>query len=130
MSGLRDRCPSCSRRLIITRFDTTFRLSDRTERLCFGIPGGLCEDCHQLYIDPELIELLDLGRRPLRVRHRERRRAPGGGLVLGRLTAGSVLPLPRTTGGCPGAASTRRRAGDPVLHPEREGEPDLALRRP
>ena len=31
-----------------------------SERLCFGIPGGLCEDCHQLYIDPELIELLDL----------------------------------------------------------------------
>ena len=61
MSGLRDRCPGCSRRLIITRFDTTFRLPDRTERLCFGIPGGLCEDCHQLYIDPELIELLDLG---------------------------------------------------------------------
>ena len=61
MSGLRDRCPSCSRRLIITRFDTTFRLPDRSERLCFGIPGGLCEDCHQLYIDPELIELLDLG---------------------------------------------------------------------
>ena len=52
MSGLRDRCPGCSRRLIITRFDTTFRLPDRTERLCFGIPGGLCEDCHQLYIDP------------------------------------------------------------------------------
>ena len=23
-------------------------------------PGGLCEDCHQLYIDPDLIELLDL----------------------------------------------------------------------
>ena len=61
MSGLRDRCPGCSRRLIITRFDTTFRLSDRTERLCFGIPGGLCEDCHQLYIDPELIELFGLG---------------------------------------------------------------------
>ena len=31
------------------------------ERLCFGIPGGLCEDCPQLYIDPDLIELLDLG---------------------------------------------------------------------
>jgi hypothetical protein len=29
--------------------------------LCFGIPGGLCEDCSQLYIDPALIELLDLG---------------------------------------------------------------------
>ena len=35
--------------------------ADRSERLCFGIPGGLCEDFHQLYIDPELIELLDLG---------------------------------------------------------------------
>jgi hypothetical protein len=61
MSGLRDRCPGCSRRLVITRFDTTFRLPDKSERLCFGIPGGLCEDCHQLYIDPELIDLLDLG---------------------------------------------------------------------
>jgi len=61
MSGLNDRCPGCGRRLIITRFDTTFRLADMTERLCFGIPGGLCEYCHQLFIDPELIELLDLG---------------------------------------------------------------------
>ena len=60
MSGSRERCPQCSRQLINTRFDTTFRLTDGVERLCFGIPGGLCEDCHQLYIDPELIELLDL----------------------------------------------------------------------
>jgi hypothetical protein len=61
MSRSLDRCPACSHRLITTRFDTTFRLPDRSERLCFGIPGGLCEDCHQLYIDPDLIELLDLG---------------------------------------------------------------------
>ncbi len=61
MSGSRERCPQCSRQLINTRFDTTFRLTDGVERLCFGIPGGLCEDCHQLYIDPDLIELLDLG---------------------------------------------------------------------
>ena len=61
MSSSRERCPRCSRRLVVTRFDTTFRLPDRTERLCFGIPGGLCEDCHQLYIDPSLIDLLDLG---------------------------------------------------------------------
>jgi hypothetical protein len=60
MTRLRERCPRCSHRLIITRFDTTFRLPDRSERLCFGIPGGLCEDCHQLYIDHDLIELLDL----------------------------------------------------------------------
>src|SRR3954449_959388 len=60
MSRLRERCPGCSRKLIVTRFDTTFRLPDRSERLCFGVPGGLCEDCHQLYIDPDLIELLDL----------------------------------------------------------------------
>jgi hypothetical protein len=61
MATLSDRCPECTRRLVTTRFDATFRLPDRSERLCFGIPGGLCEDCHQLYIDPALIEMLDLG---------------------------------------------------------------------
>jgi hypothetical protein len=55
-----ERCPGCSRQLINSRFDATFRLDDESERLCFGIPGGLCEDCHQLYIDPDLIELLDV----------------------------------------------------------------------
>jgi hypothetical protein len=35
-------------------------MPDRSERLCFAIPGGLCSWCHQLYIDPDLIELLDL----------------------------------------------------------------------
>jgi hypothetical protein len=61
MATVRDQCPVCTRRLITTRFDTTFRLPDRSERLRFGIPGGLCEACSQLYIDPNLIELLDLG---------------------------------------------------------------------
>ena len=61
MSTGRDRCPACTRLLISTRFDATFRLPDQSERLCFGIPGGLCSDCHQLYIDPDLIQLLDLG---------------------------------------------------------------------
>jgi hypothetical protein len=61
LARLRERCPTCDHKLVITRFDTTFRLPDRTERLCFGIPAGLCEDCSQLYIDPDLIELLDLG---------------------------------------------------------------------
>ena len=60
MSSSRDRCPACTRLLISTRFDATFRMPDQSERLCFGIPGGLCADCHQLYIDPDLIELLDL----------------------------------------------------------------------
>jgi hypothetical protein len=57
-----ERCPSCSRRLITSRFDTTFRMPDRSEQLHFGIPGRLCEACSQLYIDPDLIELLELGR--------------------------------------------------------------------
>ena len=60
MSTSRDRCPACTRLLISTRFDATFRMPDQSERLCFGVPGGLCADCHQLYIDPDLIELLDL----------------------------------------------------------------------
>jgi hypothetical protein len=55
-----ERCPSCSRRLVVSRFDTTFRMGDRSERLHFGIPGRLCESCSQLYIDPDLIELLEL----------------------------------------------------------------------
>jgi hypothetical protein len=46
--------------LVVTRFDTTFRMDDRSERLCFGVPGGLCSECQQLYIDPDLIDLLDL----------------------------------------------------------------------
>ena len=62
MASLRDRCPECTRRLVVSRFDATFRLLDGSERLCFAVPGGLCEDCHQLYIDPELIEVLDLRR--------------------------------------------------------------------
>jgi len=61
MSADRERCPACHRNLIGSRYDTTFRLPDGSERLCFGIPGGLCADCNQLYIDPDLIELLDLG---------------------------------------------------------------------
>jgi hypothetical protein len=60
-STVQERCPACRRPLIGSRFDTTFRLADGSERLCFGIPGGLCGACHQLYIDPDLIELLDLG---------------------------------------------------------------------
>ena len=58
MSPERERCPACRRPLIGSRFDTTFRLADGSERLCFGIPGGLCGACHQLYIDPDLIDLL------------------------------------------------------------------------
>ena len=53
-------CPQCGKDLIRSRFDTTFRLVDGNERLCFGIPGALCQSCHQLYIEPDLIELLDL----------------------------------------------------------------------
>ncbi len=53
-------CPECSRTLVSSRFDATFRLPDGSERLCFGIPAGLCGDCHQLYMEPELIGLLGL----------------------------------------------------------------------
>ena len=59
-SGTR-QCPQCGRPISGTRFDATFRLPDRSERLCFGIPAGLCLACHQLFVDPELLELLDLG---------------------------------------------------------------------
>jgi len=56
----RDRCPACSRFLITSRFDASFRLPDATERLTFGIPGSLCDGCSQLYVDPALLDLLGL----------------------------------------------------------------------
>lgn len=62
MARSRERCPECGRQLLNSRFDTSFRLPDRSERLCFGVPGGLCRPCHQLYLDPDLIATLDLDR--------------------------------------------------------------------
>jgi hypothetical protein len=62
MTWLRDRCPQCNRQLLNSRFDTAFRMPDASERLCFGIPAALCRDCHQLYLDPEMIQLLDIPR--------------------------------------------------------------------
>ncbi|MEP7159111.1 MAG: hypothetical protein ABI797_06765 [Chloroflexota bacterium] len=60
MARIGNCCPVCSRSLISSRFDTTFRLSDGDERFFFGIPASLCEKCQQLYLDPELIELLEV----------------------------------------------------------------------
>jgi hypothetical protein len=60
MAWFDDGCPQCGRRLVNSRFDATFRLAAGDERHCFAIPAGLCEDCQQLYIDPDLIDLLDL----------------------------------------------------------------------
>ena len=56
MTWLRDNCPQCDRQLVNSRFDTTFRMPDGDERLCFAIPAALCADCHQLYLDPDLLE--------------------------------------------------------------------------
>ena len=60
MSRTRERCPRCTSKLVISRFDTAFRLDDASERLCFGIPGSLCQGCVQLFVDPDLLDLLDL----------------------------------------------------------------------
>ncbi len=60
MSWLRDTCPQCEHQLVNSRFDTTFRMPDGEERLCFAVPAGLCADCHQLYLDPDLLEVLDI----------------------------------------------------------------------
>jgi hypothetical protein len=60
MTWLRDLCPQCNVRLVNSRFDTTFRMPDGSERLCFAVPAALCSDCHQLYLDPDVIDLLDI----------------------------------------------------------------------
>jgi hypothetical protein len=60
MGRVGNACPLCSRSLVSSRFDATFRLPDGDERLFFGIPASLCELCQQLYLDPELIDLLEV----------------------------------------------------------------------
>ncbi len=60
MSPHRDACPQCDRPVIDSRFDATFRMPDGEERLRFAIPASLCMACHQLYLDPDLIDLLDI----------------------------------------------------------------------
>lgn len=57
-----ERCPECSSSIVRGTFDATFRLDDASERLCFDIPAGLCRPCGQLFIQPELIDALDLWR--------------------------------------------------------------------
>ena len=60
MARIENDCPVCSRSLVSSRFDATFRLPEGDERLFFGIPASLCETCQQLYLDPELIDLLEV----------------------------------------------------------------------
>ena len=58
MARLGNGCPVCNRKLFNSRFDATFRLEDGSEKFFFGLPASLCEVCQQLYLDPDLIELL------------------------------------------------------------------------
>jgi hypothetical protein len=55
-----DGCPVCNRGLISSRFDATFVLPGGNERLLFGLPASLCDVCQQLYLDPDLIDLLEV----------------------------------------------------------------------
>ena len=60
MSRTGSGCPVCNRKLFNSRFDATFRLPDGTERFFFALPASLCEICQQLYLDPDLIEVLSV----------------------------------------------------------------------
>ena len=60
MARLTNDCPVCSRSLVSSRFDATFKLPQGEEGLFFGLPASLCEVCQQLYLDPDLIDLLEV----------------------------------------------------------------------
>lgn len=60
MARLGSGCPVCNRKLFNSRFDATFRLEDGSEKFFFALPASLCAICQQLYIDPDLIELLSV----------------------------------------------------------------------
>lgn len=36
-------------------------MPDGSELLCFAVPGSLCSTCSQLFVEPDLIDALDLG---------------------------------------------------------------------
>jgi len=58
MARLGSGCPVCNRKLFNSRFDATFRLPNGAERFFFALPASLCAICQQLYLDPDLIDLL------------------------------------------------------------------------
>ena len=60
MARLGNGCPTCNRKLFNSRFDATFRLEDGSEKFFFALPASLCAGCQQLYLDPDLIELLSV----------------------------------------------------------------------
>ena len=53
-------CPQCGRSLLISCFDTTFAFAGGDERQLLGLPGGMCQPCQQLYLEPQLIDRLVL----------------------------------------------------------------------
>jgi hypothetical protein len=58
MARMGSGCPVCNRKLFNSRFDATFRLPNGDERFFFALPASLCDVCQQLYLDPDLIDLL------------------------------------------------------------------------
>lgn len=53
-------CPQCGRDLITSLFDASFELADAGERLCFALPARLCRHCQELFLEPGLLDALDL----------------------------------------------------------------------
>jgi len=61
MRPLRETCPRCDKPMFLSRFDATFKKRNaREERQVFGLIAALCNLCRELYIDPELLTLLNL----------------------------------------------------------------------
>jgi hypothetical protein len=60
MTWLRDQCPQCGDPLVDSWFDTTFRMPDGSDRIRLEVPSALCATCRQLYLDPDLIDILDV----------------------------------------------------------------------
>ena len=73
MTWLRDLLPAVHRRLVNSRFDTTFRLPDGNERLCFAHPGRAVRGLPPALPGPRPDRAARHPGRTLRLRHRERR---------------------------------------------------------
>jgi len=60
MDKLREFCPACRGKLLISFFDANFRKKDVNDQLIFDMPASFCKHCDQLYLEENLVRILGL----------------------------------------------------------------------
>ncbi len=51
------KCPACAAILLLSYFDTIWKLPDKTEIIILDLVASLCQKCQQLYVTKDILEL-------------------------------------------------------------------------